>query len=410
METATRRLSQALRTCTHLAAFSMLLTLASCGGKHGASSSSETPAPPSVSARVETTAKQSVDVTFEAVGSVRSKLVSTVQSKAVGNVMAVHVVEGQAVDAGAPLAEIDDREAQATVQNAQGGLDAARKSAQEAGQSAQAAQASVEASKANLDLANATFERFKGLFEQKVVSRQVYEEAEAKQKAAAAELTRAQESMNAVQSRMQEAAARIQQAEAQLANVQAGLSHTKVAAPFAGIVTRKFVDVGDMAAPGAPLFELEDKVNYRIEAEVNESQAGLVALGDKAAVRIDALGAEALAGIVSELVPTANAASRSFTVKLDLPANAALRSGMFGRVAFSHGETGVLSVPASAVVERGQLVGVFAVDNEGIARLRLIKTGKTLGERVEVLSGLTEGEKVVVDNVANVTDGCRIAS
>ncbi|MBX7257447.1 MAG: efflux RND transporter periplasmic adaptor subunit [Candidatus Hydrogenedentes bacterium] len=387
-----------------------LLSLAACGGKHGVSPATANLTPTAVTAPVETVAKQPFDLTFEAVGTVRSKTVSTVQSKAVGNVTAVHVVEGQTVEASAPLADIDDREAQAMVANTQAGLDAARKASQEAVQSAQAAQAAVAASKANLDLANATYERFKGLYEQKVVSRQAYDEAEAKQKSAAAELTRAQESMNAVQSRTQEAAARVQQAEAQVANAQAALSHTKVVAPYAGVVARKFVDVGDLASPGSALFELEDNKNYRIEAEVNESQSGQVAIGDKASVRIDAASPEALAGTVSEIVPAANTSSRSFTVKVDVPNSTALRSGQFGRVTFSHGTASVISVPAKAVVERGQLIGVFVVDGEGIARLRLIKTGKTLGERVEVLSGLNEGERVVVDNVANVVDGCRIAA
>lgn len=387
-----------------------LAVASGCGERHAATPAPDRVTPPTVSAPVETAAKQPIDITFETVGTVRSKTISTVQSKAVGNVIAVHVIEGQVVSAGSPLADIDDREAQAMAASAQSGVDAARKASQETAQSAQAALAAVAASQANLDLANATFDRFRGLYEKKVVSRQIYDEAEAKQKSAAAGVKRAQESLNAVQSRTQETVARVQQAEAQLANAQAALSHTKVVAPFAGVVARKFIEVGDLASPGSPLFELEDNQMYRVEAEVNESQSGQVAVGDKVSVRIDAVGPDSLPGAVSEIVPSANPASRSFTVKVDVPQNTVLRSGQFGRVTFSHGTADILSVPAKAIIERGQLTGVFVVDGDGIARLRLIKTGKTLGDRVEILSGLNEGERVVVDNASNVVDGCRIAA
>jgi multidrug efflux pump subunit AcrA (membrane-fusion protein) len=95
-------------------------------------------------------------------------------------------------------------------------------------------------------------------------------------------------------------------------------------------------------------------------------------------------------------------------VKLDLPKDQRLRSGMFGRLRLSIGEKEILAVPKSAVFERGQLAGVYVVAGDGVARLRLIKTGKQYDDLVEVLSGLNEGDRIVVDNVAEVADGCRI--
>ncbi|HSE36625.1 MAG TPA: efflux RND transporter periplasmic adaptor subunit, partial [Blastocatellia bacterium] len=125
-------------------------------------------------------------------------------------------------------------------------------------------------------------------------------------------------------------------------------------------------------------------------------------------VRIDALGGIDLTGRVVEIVPVADPASRSHTVKIDLPAQSSLRSGSYGRASFVTGQKQAITVPQRAVIERGQLVSAFVVDDSGTARVRLIKTGRSYGDRVEVLSGLNEGERVVVDRVEAVSDGSRV--
>jgi RND family efflux transporter MFP subunit len=177
---------------------------------------------------------------------------------------------------------------------------------------------------------------------------------------------------------------------------------------MAGFVSMKSVDVGDLASPDAALFEIEDNEQYRLEATVDEARFGSVHVGDQAVAVLDGLGGAALPGTIGEIVPTADTASRTFMVKLDLPKDQRLRSGMFGRLRLSTGPKEVLAIPRSAVFERGQLTGVYVVTTDGLARLRLIKTGKEYDDLVEVLSGLDEGESIVVANVTEVTDGCRI--
>jgi len=113
-------------------------------------------------------------------------------------------------------------------------------------------------------------------------------------------------------------------------------------------------------------------------------------------------------GRVAELIPAADPASRSVIVKLDLPADLPLRSGMFGRARFPAGERKALVVPAAAVVERGQLSSLFVVGADGVARLRLVTLGERHGERVEVLSGLTPGERIVVEGGDGLADGSRV--
>src|SRR5438094_3438684 len=107
---------------------------------------------------------------------------------------------------------------------------------------------------------------------------------------------------------------------------------------------------------------------------------------------IDALDNAELKGKISEIVPAADASTRSFLVKVDLPADIRLRSGLFGRVEFSRGDRTSLLIPRTAVVERGQLQGVFVLDQNKVASLRYVTLGKPSGSDVEILAGLQSGE------------------
>jgi len=380
--------------------------LGSCrGDRHDAVS---TP-PPSASlkAKVETISQSAVGVSYEAVGTVRSKAVTAIRSKLVAHVVAVHAREGSVVKIGDPLVELDDREVAAQAQKAEGGLTEARNALEEVSRAVDAAASAQVAAAANKDLANATYERYKGLLDNNAVSRQMFDEAQARQRAAEAEAQRAGDMLRSTTARKGESKARIEQANAEVANSRVALSFTKITAPVNGIVRRKTVEVGDLVSPDATLFELENNEQYRLEASVDEAQFGRVHVGDQGVAVLDGLGAE-LPGAIGEIVPAADPASRTFVVKLDLPKDERLRSGMFGRLRLSFGQKEILTVPKSAIIERGQLVGVYALTGDNVARLRLIKTGKSYGDRIEVLSGLNAGESIVVENVAEVTDGRRI--
>ena len=148
---------------------------------------------------------------------------------------------------------------------------------------------------------------------------------------------------------------------------------------------------------------MEDSRTLRFEADVPEGVVAKLALGDTLSVRISALPAE-LQGVVSEISPAADTGSRTFLVKLDLPASTGLRAGQFGRVAMPVGETSALRVPASAVVIRGQLEVVFVVD-DGKASLRIVRTGKRVGADVELVSGVDAGETIVIENASALVDG-----
>jgi RND family efflux transporter MFP subunit len=254
----------------------------------------------------------------------------------------------------------------------------------------------VAGAKANLDLAQSTFRRMAELAAQKSISDQEFDEASARLKSAQA----ANEMARAKRLQLDSRRAQAQQ-EIRAATVMR--DYARIAAPFAGVVTAKSVEPGNLAAPGTPLLTVEREGAYRLEASVEESRLSLVKEGQTVEVALDALDRR-LNARVSEIVPAVDAASRAYIVKIDLPALASLRSGMFGRALFPLGTRRVTAIPPPALVERGQLQSVFVIE-DGIARTRLLTTGKRAPNAVEVLSGLNEGEKVVSPVPQGLADG-----
>jgi RND family efflux transporter MFP subunit len=199
------------------------------------------------------------------------------------------------------------------------------------------------------------------------------------------------------------AQARVQVGEATVTEAETMMSYARVTAPFDGVVTRKLADVGDLAMPGKSLLEVEAPTDLRFEADLPEALLGNVKLGAKMKVKVASVS-EPLDAVVSEIAPVADAVSRTFQVKLDLPAADGLRTGQFGRVSVPVAEVMLLLVPQSAVIKRGQMELVFVV-RDSKAALRLVKTGKALNGNIEILSGLEEGELVVTSDPAAIADG-----
>lgn len=179
---------------------------------------------------------------------------------------------------------------------------------------------------------------------------------------------------------------------------KANLSYATITAPFDGVVAQKFCEPGDMAAPGKPLFVIEQPTAFRLEATVPDRFNKAVSSGQKFTVTID--GATQT-GTVGEINAVADAGSRSFLVKIDLPDVTGLRSGQFGRAEIVVGERTALLVPVGAIHERGQLTFVYVV-SDGRARMRLVRPGAN----GEILAGLQAGEKIITHG--EVADGQRV--
>jgi RND family efflux transporter MFP subunit len=305
------------------------------------------PGLPSATVRVQLIERKKHVTAEEVVGTIRAKLQARLEVKVAGRIEQMRAVPGQSVKAGERLVVLDAREIRAHLD-----------------------QAAAVHQQADGDLKRTT-----ALLERGAATRSEFD---------------------AVQARARVAAAAVKEAEAML-------GYAEIVAPFDSVVTRKHADVGDLAAPGKPLLELEDPTALRVEADVGEALIDRIKPGQSLTVQVPTLTG-ALQGTVVELAPAADAASRTFLVKLDLPATPGLRAGSFVRVAVPVGETDGLSVSAEAVIRRGQLEYVFVVV-AGKAQLRLVKTGKSHGQEVELLAGAAEGDRVVISGAAQLREG-----
>lgn len=286
------------------------------------------------------------------VGTVKPRLEATISADILARILEFTVVSGQKVNQGDVIARLDDEELKATYERAEAALD----------------QMSREAV------------RQKKLLESNATSRSRYEQADAAERIARANLVK----------------------------IKATLSKTVVLAPFAGTITRKFADTGDLAVPGKPLVQIEDPSSLRLETPVAESLAGDLTLGQIIRVQVEAADLS-VEGKIGELEPSADSASRTFLVKIDLPRSSGLRAGLFGRAWVPRGESSLLLVPAAAVVQRGQMEVAFVATDDK-AKLRLVKTVPHGKNQCSVLSGLSEGEEVVLSPPVSLRDGSPLTS
>lgn len=322
----------------------LLLTflLAGCG-KH------EPPPPavlPTAEARVEPVTKRTLLLSEDITGTVRARTRAVIEARISGRILSMKAGLGQAVKAGDVLATLD----------------------------AQEVRARMESANASLDQATRDERRAASLVGSKAISEADYDAAKA----------------------------RLEIAKAGVSEAQTMMSYAEVTAPFAGVITRKLADQGDLAAPGKPLVELEDPGQLRIEADIPEALIGNLTLGAK--LNVKSAGSPDTPATVAEISPAGDPNSRTFPVKLDLPAGNTMRPGQFVRIAVPVRDYEALLIPAGAVVQRGQLQIVF-VNDRGVARLRLVRTGRERAEGIEVLSGLDGNESLVVAGVDRLADG-----
>lgn len=204
----------------------------------------------------------------------------------------------------------------------------------------------------------------------------------------------------------------VEVAQAQLAYASAAASAASVVvddhtirAPFAGVVTKRMVDPGDMASPGIVLLVIEPVDRFRIHCDVPESQAKDVRLGDALPVELDSLPGEKVVATVSSIVPAADPSSRTFLIKADLLAHESLKSGLFGRLFLPVGRREGVVVDERCRWRNESLSGAWVVSDEGVARLRLARFADASPGLIEALTGIEAGDRVIVDPSPMLTDG-----
>lgn len=337
-------MKHSLRFLTCAGALAAALIVAGC---HQAGEPAPAAKLPAAAVRAQPVQTKTYQATEDVVGTVRARLRATIEAKVSGRIEKMPVTAGQAVKKGELLAQLEVREVQARLAQA----------------------------KAVREQTARDRQRLEALLQQKAATQQEYDAV----------------------------LARSQVSEASLQEAQTMLDYATITAPFGGVITRKLAEVGDLASPGRALLELEDPSSLRLEADVPEALIGRIQSNGKLPVRAASLTNEVL-GTVSEVAPIADPNSRTFRVKLELPAGAGLRAGQFGRVVVPVGQSSNLRIPTTALVRRGQMEIVFVIAQKQ-AQMRLVKTGRRLGEEIEILSGLEAGEPIATEGAAALIDG-----
>jgi RND family efflux transporter MFP subunit len=364
--------------------------LAGCGGKE-AGKQAAPPAPPAAVTAVKIAAG-SLPEEYEATGTVRARTTSVLSARLMGHIREVRVQAGDMVKSGQVVAVIEAREVETALRQAQ----AARSEATGAKPEVDNA---IAAAQAQRDLARATFKRMKTLFDEKSITSQEFDEVSAK-------LRMAEANHRMALAKREQLEARIGQAGEAIAQVEIQREYAEVKAPFDGVVIERRAEPGMLASPGMPVAVVEQAGAYRLEAAVEESRLGRIRTGMPVTVRLDAFGRE-IKSTVAEVVPALDPASRTFTVKINLGAVPGLRSGLFGRARFRFGERQALTVPAAALIEDGAVARVFAIEGDR-ARSRMVTTGARHGDRLEILSGLREGDLVIAPRPPGLADGAAV--
>ena len=368
----------------------MSLWLTGCG--EGPQEKRATPEPRAVGVTTVSVATETWPSLYEATGTVRARISTPISAKLMGYVREVKVQVGDRVREGQLLVTLDARDLDVSSRRAEAARESVRSAMPEA-------DSAVAVAKANLDLAQVTFGRMQDLWQKKSISNQEFDEAAAKLKATQAsyEMSRA---------RRLQLNARLAEVDQEVSSTEVTRSYANVVAPFAGVVIARSIEPGSLAMPGSPLMTIERAGALRFEASVEESRLGTIHIGQPVSVRFDSLN-RTIEARVSEVSPAVDASSRTYTVKIDLPNIESLRSGVFGRAAFPSGSRSILAIPADAVAERGQLQSVLVVD-DGRARTRLITVGQKMKDRLEVLSGLSAGDRLIFPVPRDLADGARV--
>lgn len=355
------------------------LSAAGCSQKHDAGKAENAPLVVVKGVSMETVKNTAMPELLDVAGSVRARTSAVVSTRIPGSISVLRVREGDRVKKGQLLVQLDAQENQATAAVATAAIDEARRALDEA--------------LSRKKLVDTTFERYQKLFNEQAVSRQEYDVKQTEKEFAAQGVSRAE--------------SRLRQAQEGAKASTTMSDYTRIVAPISGVIASKQADLGATVFPGQPLMTIEDDGSYQLELALPENAAAKVKPGSTLQVTLDAVGS-AFTARISEIVPTADLASRTFIAKIALNQKG-LKSGMFGRGAISIGTTvRGITLPKKAVVEHGALTSVWTVDKESVARMRIVKVGRESGERVEILSGLSEGDRVVVAGAEKVTEGARV--
>lgn len=307
---------------------------------------------------------------FGYTGTVSGEKRVNLSTKIMGTVISLSVESGDPVSRGEVLAVIQSRNIQAQKEQVKANLDEAE---------------------VHLNNVETNFNRIKALYEDSSATRKEFDDISTQYAAAKAQV-------RALNSR--------------LAEINDLLGYSRITAPIDGYVVATRIEEGDLANPGQVLLTIENTQHLEMNITVPESEIGKFAVGDTVLSEVSAAG-KRFTGIIESVVQSGDAVSRQFEVKVSVPESVASRGGvkpgMYARIILQKGTARYLTVPQEALITRGQLRGVFTVNETNELMLRWVRTGKQIEGEVEILSGLSEGELFVERYDPNLKEGMKVS-
>lgn len=349
-----------------------LLFATSCGEESADVHSQNIPTREPITVMTKVAGNQSTNAPDIFSGKIQAKDKATVSARMMGYVTALNVDIGDRVSVGQTILSIKNNELPAK----RGQIDA-----------------SINEAKAALRNVKVNYDRMKILWEQESITRKEWDD---------------------ISAQYDMMKAKVEGAQAMRTEIDEVIAYTRVAAPISGVVTAKMINSGDLVNPGVPLMTIESNRGYEVATFVSDGQISHIKKGMSIDVEIKPLGKRVKA-IVSEISPSSINSGGQFGVIADLKLDAAevknVFPGMYANVymdlpsSTNQATATKLMIDKSALVERGQLVGIYTVSNQGTALLRWVRTGKETGNEIEIVSGLIAGEEYIISNIDQLEDG-----
>ena len=357
-----------MKTIYNILSISFVLLLVSCGKKDTKEVQDSTPP---IAVKISKIVENNNNPFITVSGKIQAENSAELSTRIMGFVNKVYVKVGDKVQKGQLLVSINNADLQA-------------KKAQ--------INANIIKAEAGFKNAEKDYNRFKNLFEQKSASQKELDDITANYNMVKASLEAVKQMKN---------------------EINAQFAYANIKAPFSGVITNTFIDKGAMANPGMPLISVEGKGNFEVMAMVPESEISKIKNGISVDVLIKSID-KTIKGKVTEVSSSAKNTGGQYLVKISLEKTKdAVLSGMFTTIQFpvekTSTSTNMILIPKEAIVERGQLRGVYTVSQSNKALLRWLRLGRAYGNQVEVLSGLSANESYIISSEGKLYNGANIS-
>lgn len=368
---------------------------------------------PAIAVETLTIHSQPIANTLELSGTIRPIDQATLSTRVTGRITQLSLEAGDRFRQGDILARIDVMDMTAQTSQAESGVAQAQAEVARSQATLNQLESQNLEAKASLRLAQINQTRMAQLQIEGAVSQSQLDEANTALDEAQARVAQTEAGIQQAQAAIAQAQAAVNRAQSSVTSASASESYGTVVAPFDGVVVQKLAYAGEIAAPGTALLKIENPDRLQLEISVPEENLRFVRVGQPVQVQVDAVN-QTFSTTIGQIVPASDPNSRSFLVKIPLNHSGRLISGMFGRIALPLGETQeTILIPTNALIQRGQLQGVYVVEaneSQSTAVLRWVKTGQQHDGQVEIVSGLMAGDRIITNNIAQLSDGQPISA